>query len=212
MADPPPPAPDLWRWPRVVLVIAALNVVPELVLWGADLGLWGSSRWRSLAQGYGAFWSGLWHGWTSNIPGQAVLMVATYAWLHAGPGHLLGNVVVLLPLGREVHDHLGTRGVLAVYGAGLVGGAMAFGLMSSRPSAMVGASGAIFGLAGGLIAIHAARGLPRRTVIALVVGALALNAVSWWLAGGRLAWEAHLGGLAAGGLAGRYLMREKMRS
>jgi membrane associated rhomboid family serine protease len=184
--------------PPAVWGLAAACALPELVLLGADWGLWGSARWRPLAYAQGAFWAGLLHGWWPNYPAQPALMFLTYAWLHAGALHLLGNLGALLWLGPDLARQLGARRFLALWGAGMLGGAAAFGLLATTPAPMVGASGALFGLAAAAAA-QAARHW--RHGLALMAGLAALNLAAWLAAGGQLAWETHLGGMVAGGAA-----------
>ena len=69
---------------------------------------------------------------------------------------------------------------------------------------MVGASGALFGLAGAWKAwdwqeARAHRG-PLWPIVLWVLGIALLNGVLWVAQGGLLAWEAHLGGFVAGWL------------
>lgn len=186
----------------VIWVLAALCLLPELVLSGADRGLWGSARWRPLAYGYGAFWAGLLHGWRPNFALQPVTMFFSYGWLHGGPGHLLGNMVTLAWLGPLVLARQGVVRFLVLWGAGMAGGAAMFGLLASSPAPMVGASGALFGLMGELtlweMRSAPTRGLALRRGLAMAVLLAALNALVWISEGGRLAWEAHLGGFLAG--------------
>lgn len=194
----------------MLFVIAGLVALPELLLILADLGLIGSARWRPLVWQYGGFWAGLLHGWRPNFPGQPVTMFLTHAFVHAGPGHMLGNLAALLAVGPVVLGRFGPRGFLAVYAAAVLGGGLAFGLLSASPAPMVGASGALFGLVGAWTwmqgADHAQAGARPRAVTLRVLGITAglalLNLVMWLLAGGVLAWETHLGGFLAGfGLA-----------
>lgn len=206
LASMPAPAPSRLSIPPAVLALALLCAVPELILLGADWGLWGSARWRPLAYAEGAFWAGLLHGWTPNYAAQPVAMFLTYAWLHAGPGHLLGNLGALLWLGPDLAARLGPGRFLALWLAGVLGGAAAFGLLASSPAPMVGASGALFGLAAAT-AVETARGQGWRRGLVLVAGLLALNLAAWAAAGGQLAWETHLGGMVAGGVAARALRR-----
>lgn len=200
--------------PAAVWAQAVLCLLPELVLLGADWGLWGSARWRPLAYQNGAFWAGLLHGWTPNYAAQPVTMFATYGWLHAGPGHLAGNLVALVWLGPQVLARTGTRGFLALWTASLLGGGAVFGLLATSPAPMVGASGALFGLAGEWMVaeVRAAQGFRARALRggALMGVFVALNVVTWVLQGGHLAWETHLGGFLVGaGLAA--LWRGKSR-
>lgn len=192
----------------LILFMAVLLVV-ELALWGADLGLWGGPRLRSTVYDYTGFWPGLLYGWQSNYPWQAVVMFVSYSLVHGGPVHALVNMITLWSLGRAVIDWVGGRGLVLVYGGALLGGAAAYGLLARSPQPMVGASGALFGLAGALM-IWASRaeggGLKTWRVVAQVVGLLAaMNLAMWWVLDGQLAWQTHLGGFLVGALVAVFL-------
>ena len=199
---PPPPIPRSRSLSPTIWILAALCALPELVLLGADWGLWGSARWRPMTYQYGAFWVGLLYDWRPNYAAQPVAMFASYGWLHAGPGHLLGNLGALVWLGPEIVARFGTRGVIALWAACLLGGAVGFALLTSSPAPMVGASGALFGLAGAWLVNEMRRMQSRRERLWRgmlgLVALLAINAVAWVFQGGQLAWETHLGGLLAG--------------
>ena len=188
--------------PTAIWALVALCALPELVLLGADWGLWGSARWRPMAYQNGAFWAGLLYGWRPNYSAQPVLMFASYGWLHAGPGHLLGNLGVLVWLGPQMLARFGILYFVALWATSLLGGAAGFALLTSSPAPMVGASGALFGLAGAWLIedVRHTYGLRSRLLRGglLLVALLALNAAAWGLQGGHLAWETHLGGMAAG--------------
>lgn len=186
-------------------LLLALCLLPELVLSGADLGLWGAPSWRGIAYAWAGFWPGLLHDWAPNYPGQVWVMFVTYGFLHAGIVHLLVNMMSLVSLGRAVTDRVGQGGFWGIYGLALLGGGLGFGLLSQAPNPMVGASGALFGLAGALILwgfvdrCRAGQGLwpIGRALLWLV----ALNLILWAATGGRLAWQTHLGGFLAGAVA-----------
>ena len=190
-----------WLW-----LLAAALILPEALLWSADHGLWGSGRWRPLAYAYGGFWTGLLRGWQPNFAAQPWTMFLTYSFLHAGPMHLIGNLAALAWLVRLLRPRIGVGRLLLVYALAALAGAAMFGLLSRQVAPMVGASGAIFGLAGAWIIGEAredhARGRPwpqvlgRAALIGLVL--VALNLVQWWAEAGRLAWQTHLGGFLAG--------------
>lgn len=192
----------------------------EFALLAADLGWVGSSVWRRWAYANGAFWAGLLRDWQPNYAGQPVAMFLTYSVLHAGPGHLLGNLAALWVLGRHVGRTLGPWRFLGLYVVSALGGAVAYALLATSPSPMVGASGAAFGLAGAAIELQRAE-TPgwRHAAIGFLV-LLVVNALSWALAGGQMAWQAHLGGAVAGAAAAaalrprdrRHPIREKTRS
>lgn len=202
-----PPLPRLARYfptPSGFLLwgLIGLPVLIEAVLQAADQGLLGSPVWRGLAYQNGAFWAGLLHNWRPNYPGQAITMFWSYAFLHGGVGHLAGNMLSLFLLGSRLIVRLGPRGFLLLYFASSLGGGAGFGLLSQSPHPMVGASGALFGLAGGLIWLEAAERYKLRITLWPLVGAILglvlLNALMWLALEGVLAWETHLGGFVAG--------------
>ena len=185
----------------VLLVIVAILGI-ELVLQAADFGLIGQVRWRSLAFQNFAFWPGLLGNWTPNYPVQPATMFATYAALHSGLSHVLGNAITFYLLGPPVCARFGQRGFLWIAVASAMGGALAFAALSDTPQPMVGASGVVFGLAGALTAALWTGPVDRRRALrltALIVAILILlNAVVWWTLDGLLAWQTHLGGFLAG--------------
>ncbi|OYX42438.1 MAG: hypothetical protein B7Z02_12080 [Rhodobacterales bacterium 32-67-9] len=195
-------APAPGRTPGAIWVIVALSVVPELVLSGADLGLWGKSSWRFVTYEYAGFWVGLLGNWRPNYALQPVLMFATYGFLHAGLWHLGLNMVTLLALTPTLVERIGTCRYVVLYGISLLGGAFGFAAMSSAAAPMVGASGALFGLVGALMSLEFRQRIERGQPVAPLIGiafVLVLgNALIWWATGGSLAWETHLGGFLAG--------------
>ena len=197
MAPPDPLSPAATLWPLWALCLVLAGI--EAVLLGADWGLWGQINWRNLAYYYGAFWGGLWQGWQANYPGQGVVMLLSYGLLHAGLWHLVFNMVTLVSLGRVALERFGTVGFWRVYGAAQIGGAVCFGALFPSNAPMVGASGALFGLAGALIWDHW-DAQSRRWALLLwpSLGLLALNVVMYWSMDGQLAWQTHLGGFLSG--------------
>ena len=193
----------------LLLVGLVLLILPELVLVPADHGLWGSASWRPMAYQDGAFWAGLLRDWRPNYALQPALMFVTYAFLHAGPSHLLGNLLALVPLGQTMSRWLGPGRTLAVGIASALGGALAFGLLSRDPSPMVGASGVVFGLAGALALREGLSrqraGLQRALTFAL---GLALVNLAMWALTERVAWQTHAGGALAGAGAA-WLLRHR---
>ncbi|WP_371038326.1 rhomboid family intramembrane serine protease [Rhodosalinus sp. FB01] len=190
--------------PGAVLALVAINLLVEACLAGADAGWWGSPAWRTLAYHNGAFWGGLLDNWRPNYPLQPATMFATYAFLHAGLGHLAGNMLVLLILGGIVARRAGQGGFVVIYLASAVLGGAAFAVLSDSPQPMVGASGALFGLAGAWKAWELdelrAAGLSRWPVWRDIAALAALNVIFWYLLGGVLAWQTHLGGFLGGAL------------
>lgn len=182
--------------------LIALCSLIELALSLSDQGLVGQVRLRQLAYDYGGFWPGLLRNWRPNYPAQPWTMFLSYGFLHGGPAHLVVNMITLWSLGRAVLLRVGTRGFAVLYLATILGGALGFALLAPGLQPMVGASGALFGLVGGLLAwtyvdrfTHDEGLWPvLRAVLILAL----LNLVLWWTMDGQLAWETHLGGFVTG--------------
>lgn len=165
------------------------------------MGLWGSARWRQLAYQNGAFWAGLLHGWRPNYTAQPVVMFASYGWLHAGPGHLIGNLGVLVWLGRPKCWRGSARWGFPPSGGPACGWGRGLWPAHLKPRPDGRRFGALFGLAGAWLVeeVRRTHGLRARLLRGgLLLVARGLNAAAWALQGGHLAWETHLGGMTAG--------------
>ena len=199
------PEPLLSRPQKVLVGLIVLCSLIEAVLQLADWQILGTVRLRWTAYEYGGFWVGLLHSWTPNYSAQPYLMFLTYGFLHGGFWHLVINMITLWSLGMAVLDRVGIRGFVLLYGAALLGGAAGFALLAATPTPMVGASGALFGLAGGLLAWGYVDRFTLQEALWPVARAagllLALNVVMWWALDGQLAWETHLGGFISGWVA-----------
>ena len=195
----------------MLLGLIGLCALLEAVLQLGDLGLLGGPRLRGTAYEYAGFWPQLLDGWGPNYVVQPFTMFVTYSFLHGGAMHLAFNMLALWSLGRAVGAEARMGGMIAIYAAGVVGGAALQGLLSNALQPMVGASGGLFGLAGGLVGwAHAERrdlidGI--RPTIRAIALLLAINLAMWLALDGQLAWQAHLGGFLAGWLAGRAVER-----
>ncbi|HRO13989.1 MAG TPA: rhomboid family intramembrane serine protease [Paracoccus sp. (in: a-proteobacteria)] len=189
--------------PHVFRVIIGLCVAVEIVLTLA--GLLGLPGLRQAAFLYGGFFPQLLQGWQGLFPGQAAAMFVTYGFLHAGLLHLGMNMIALAQLSRELPRLMSGAFALLVYAVAQVAAAGTQALLAPEGPVMVGASGAIFGLAGALIG-HCFVALRRRNQplaplarsAAVLVG---LN-VALALLVPQIAWQAHLGGALAGAAMG----------
>lgn len=122
----------------------------------------------------------------------------TAMFLHGGFTHLLFNMWALFVFGPSLEHRYGTAPFTALYLASGLGGSALYQLMG-RDVFAVGASGAIFGLMGALLATtfrqrHTPAG---RAVFQQLVVLLGINLTLPFVVP-NVAWEAHLGGLAAG--------------
>jgi membrane associated rhomboid family serine protease len=120
----------------------------------------------------------------------------TSGFLHIGPLHIVFNMFALWVIGRDMEALLGRGRFLAVYLLGKLGGAAAVMLLYGPDDYVAGASGAVFGLMGGLVVAL----VRLRRPLNQVFGLLAVNlALGFFVSG--ISWQAHLGGLLAGAAA-----------
>jgi membrane associated rhomboid family serine protease len=121
--------------------------------------------------------------------------LVTSGFLHASLfPHLLFNMVLLFFLGRLLEPALGTVRFVALYFASLLAGSL--GVMLLDPNALtLGASGAIFGLAGATFVIARGRGMDR---IAGEIGFLIVFNLIFSFSAANVSVGAHLGGLVGG--------------
>jgi membrane associated rhomboid family serine protease len=198
--------------PGYLWVLVGVMAVIEALLGLSDAGylLPEGLRWSAFA--LGAFWQPLLSGEVAPIyPGQTVVMFISYAFLHGGLAHLALNSVVLLALGKLATVRIGMKRTLAVLALSAVGGALAFGLLSTGGVPMIGASGAVFGLLGLWQAwdyrMRKRMGQPLKPVLTTILALIVANVVFFVILSGGLAWEAHLGGWLVGWIAGQSFAR-----
>lgn len=124
--------------------------------------------------------------------------VFTAMFLHANLTHVLFNMWALYLFGPALERRFGSTSFVALYLAtGLGGGSLYHAVGRLAPA--VGASGAIFGLMGALLAAtYRQRHTPAgRAVFSQLMLLLLIN-LSLPFIIANIAWEAHLGGLVAG--------------
>lgn len=123
-------------------------------------------------------------------------------FLHGGPDHLIGNMIVLYIVGIACEHAVGAASTAWIYLAAGLSGSLASMAMSPGPS--VGASGAIFGVAGAVIVIlvrYRDRYHLRDKRISLVLGIWAAYQLAIGFMTPFVDNFAHLGGLVGGALA-----------
>ncbi len=199
--------------PWAIKYIAGVLIAVELLLQASEIGILPGGSLRDGAFIYGALWPGLVHdNWQPAYAGQKYVMLLSYGFLHAGLFHMAMNTVVILGLGKRLGAVLSNGQLLLTFGLSAVAGGVMFLLLSRGDIPVVGASGAVFGFFGVWKALeYVAR---RRMGLSMVpiwqfIGVLALlNVALWYMAGGLLAWQAHLGGFIAGWLLGMVFARK----
>ncbi len=137
--------------------------------------------------------------------------IVTAMFVHAGFWHIFANMLTLYFFGSYFSRLVGRDRFLLVYFAGGIIGNLLFWALAFPLAVAVGASGAVFALAGGLVVMQ-----PRLPVIifpipvpiplfvAVIGGFLILSFMP------LVAWQAHLGGLIVGLIAG-FIIRRRER-
>jgi membrane associated rhomboid family serine protease len=140
---------------------------------------------------------------------NGAMTLVTYAFLHGDFMHLALNLGFLLAFGSFVERHLGLARYLLLFVLTAVIGALTeYAFREAEPLALIGASGAVYGMTGAAMRYMFAGGGPQRRRGALVfVGVfmginllLGATGLGDLLAGAAIGWKAHAGGFLAGAL------------
>ena len=185
-------------WPVLMLVASFVAIQ----VWIDYAGVAEANR---IAQTYGFYSGQFWAGLNLET-------LISYAFLHAGWLHLGMNGAACLGLGFVCWQFMGTARFFLLFLVTAIAGAIAFAAVRPETGPLVGASGAIFGLLAVVKRIEFQKLARRghgfiRPSLIFAAQMIALNVVIGILTGGLMAWEAHLGGMAAGWLIAPYLIR-----
>lgn len=142
----------------------------------------------------------------------------TYAFLHGGWMHLIGNMLFLWVFGDNVEDAMGHLRFLIFYILCAVFAGLVHVWASPTSTApLVGASGAVAGIVAAYLMLH-----PNVKVWILALGRIPLRIPALWVLGfwillqfyflftdgqSNVAWWAHIGGLVAGAVLVIFLRR-----
>jgi len=136
--------------------------------------------------------------------------IVTNLFIHGSLWHLIANMVTLYFFGTYLSTLIGGRNFLIVYFVGGILGNAVYMLLGPPFSIAIGASGAVFALGGALTVMR-----PNLRVFIFPIPA----PIPLWAAviGGfviisffpLVAWQAHLGGLVLGLIAGYFLRRRQ---
>ncbi len=139
-----------------VLVILALAMAGiEALLSAAEAGLIGGAGgigWRLRAVQDWGFSPVVWDQVVAlgNHSGAMLRRFVGYGFIHGGVTHALFAIAMLLALGKVVGEVFAPWAVLAVFLAGLVAGAVAFGLVAGGGGVLIGAYPGVYALIGAL--------------------------------------------------------------
>lgn len=146
--------------------------------------------------------------WVAGVSSGAWWQVVTSAFTHLNLVHIGLNMVSLFIIGPLLERVLGRTRFLAVYGIAALAGSAGVMWLTSPETSGVGASGALFGVLGAILVLtYRAKG--RYQQILIILG---INIAYDMFYLGTISWQAHLGGLVAGLLAGwiiAYAPRER---
>jgi membrane associated rhomboid family serine protease len=112
--------------------------------------------------------------------------------------HVALNMYSLWLFGQALEPMLGRARFLALYLISGFAGSLGVLFLTAGNVPVVGASGAIFGLMGAFLVIQRKRGGNMNGLLVLV----GINLIIGFIPGINVAWQAHVGGLVGGALAG----------
>jgi membrane associated rhomboid family serine protease len=134
----------------------------------------------------------------------------TAMFVHSGFLHLFGNMVVLYFFGTFLVRLIGSNWfVLLYFAGGLVGNALYLWLGESL-SLVLGASGAVYAIAGALVVMMPRLPVRLYFILPVPLWVVVLVFFGIWSIPNlipNVAWQAHLGGLAVGLIAGFFFRR-----
>ncbi len=126
-------------------------------------------------------------------------------FLHGDTHHLFSNMILLFAVGTMIEDKMGhVRFALLYFASGIGGGifSLAYKVMTNDWVMSVGASGAIFGLDGVLLAMALLWRESLSDMTPVKVGLMIVLSLYGGFAGANIDNAAHIGGLAVGFAAG----------
>lgn len=134
------------------------------------------------------------YSWVDGVATGAPWQLVTSMFTHVDLMHIGFNMLALWFLGPQLEAAVGRSRFLVLYLlSGLVGSVFVYWL-SGVHSSTVGASGAIFGLIGGLLVVA----VKVRADYSQLLLWLGLNVVITVVGRGFISWQGHLGGLVGG--------------
>jgi membrane associated rhomboid family serine protease len=129
----------------------------------------------------------------SAVAQGAWWQLLTSGFLHIGPIHLAFNMIALWVIGRDLEQVLGTLRFLVIYLVSLLGGSLVVLAFENPASHTAGASGAVFGLMGGLAVVLMKMRLSPRPALTIILLNVVISLVV-----PNISILGHLGGLAFG--------------
>ncbi len=138
--------------------------------------------------------TGLGYGWIEGVATGAWWQPLTSMFTHQALLHIGLNMFVLWILGPQLEAALGRARFLLLYFLSGLAGAAAVLYLTAPYVPTIGASGAIFGLLGGLLVVA----IKARADYSQILFWIGINVALTIFGGARISWQGHLGGLVGG--------------
>jgi rhomboid protease GluP len=180
---------------RVTMTLAALNIAAYI--WVAVTGRFDDTT--SLID-HGALYG-------PAVARGEYWRIVTSAFLHGGLLHIALNMFALVQVGTYLETLVGSARMLAIYTLATIGSGIAIVLFSPN-DVTVGASGAIFGIFGALVAVGLRLGARGRDLIGQTLPIVGIN-LAFGFSMSNVSNAGHVGGLASGFLAGLVFFMRK---
>jgi membrane associated rhomboid family serine protease len=133
--------------------------------------------------------------------------LVTNIFIHANIGHILANMITLFFFGIFFCRLVGVRNFLITYFVGGILGSALFIPLAPSYSIVIGASGAIYALAGALVVMMPNLRVLLFFIVPMPLWVVVLLFFVLWSFIPGVAWQAHLGGLVFGLAMGFFLRR-----
>ena len=132
--------------------------------------------------------------WLDGVGSGAVWQLLSSAFTHVDIWHIGVNMLAVWFLGPQLEAVLGRARFVALYLLSALAGSLVVVAFSAPAAMTVGASGAVFGLLGGLlVVVLKVRADPRQLLLWL-----GINVVITVVGASFISWQAHLGGFVGG--------------
>jgi membrane associated rhomboid family serine protease len=135
--------------------------------------------------------------------------ILTSMFVHSGFWHIFGNMITLFFFGSFLARLVGNGRFLLVYFIGGLAGNALYIWLGQPVSIVIGASGAIYAIAGVLVVMMPTLPVRLYFIIPMPLWVVVLVFFVLWSFIPGVAWQAHVGGLAVGLIAG-FFFRRKM--
>jgi membrane associated rhomboid family serine protease len=190
-----------------VLVLIAINFVFYIATLVAAKGTYPFGDYHYITSDRITYYLGLIPYYFTNRPWT----ILTAMFIHAGFWHLFGNMITLYFFGMFLVRLVGNNWFLLLYLVGGVIGNALYAWLGQPLSLAIGASGAVYAVAGALVVMVPRLPVRLYFIIPVPLWVVVLIFFVIWsipgVASSTIAWQAHLGGLATGLVFGWFFRR-----